>query len=95
MNRPRNPRERDPQHESRDDLRDYHDVQRDAYGRYDEDDWQPRESRGEGWGYGDAEAERGPAAPYYGGRGDEARRREADAQRGDYAARYGGERGQG
>lgn len=95
MNRQRFPRERDPQHESRDDLRDYRGVQRDAYGRYDEDDWQPRAARDERWGYGDTHAERGPAAPYYGGRGDAAHRREADAQRGDYAAHYGGERGQG
>lgn len=93
MNRQRFPRERDPHHESRDDLRDYRGVQRDAYGRYDEDDWQPREPRDD-WGYGDSRAERGPAAPYYGGRGDGTHRRTADAQRGDYAAHYGSERGQ-
>ena len=85
MNRQRFPRERDPQHESREDLRDYRGVQSGAYGRYDEDDWQPRSD----WGYGDGEAERGPAAPYYGGRGDGGRYRTPDAQRGDYAAHYG------
>lgn len=80
-----------------DDLRAYSGVQRGAYGRYDEDDWQPRERRGETqWGFGDYEAERGLSQ---GTRSDGSRDRapyaNADAQRGDYRDHYGNERGHG
>lgn len=101
----RNDRNRRPEPSS-ENLSAYSGVQRGAYGRYDEDDWQPREQRSEErgqprlqrgeeqWGYGDYEAERGLSQ---GPRGDGSRHRgpyaNADAQRGDYRDYYGNERG--
>jgi hypothetical protein len=97
MNRNGNDRNRPARPPSPDDLRAYSGVQRGAYGRYDEDDWQPREERGEEpWGYGDYAAERGLSQNP---RGDWSRDRQpyvnADAQRGDYRDHYGNERGHG
>jgi hypothetical protein len=95
MNRNGNPRDRSTRTEAQRDLGDYAGVQRGSYGRYDEDDWQPRESRaGERWGYGDFSAERGLSQ---GPRGDWNRDSSPyatpDAQRGDYRDHYGAERG--
>lgn len=95
MNRNGNPRNRSSRGQPQRDLGEYAGVQRDSYGRYDEDDWQLREQRtGERWGYGDFSAERGVS---YGQRGDGNRHgsphTSADAQRGDYRQHYGAERG--
>lgn len=91
----RNDRNRPPRAPAPTDLRDYTGVQRGAYGRYDEDDWQPPRSRGEeSWGYGDYSAERGISQSA--GRGDWTQSppfSATDAQRGDYRAHYGNERG--
>ena len=97
MNRNGNDRNRRLHDTSRDDLRAYSGVQRGAYGRYDEDDWQPRDQRSEEpWGYGDYAAERGLSQSP---RGDWSRASQpyvnADAQRGDYREHYGNERGHG
>lgn len=95
MNRNSNPRDRSPRSEPQRDLGEYAGVQRDSYGRYDEDDWQAREQHaGERWGYGDFSAERGTS---YGPRNDGDRHgsphTSGDAQRGDYRHHYGAERG--
>lgn len=77
------------------DLHDYTGVQRGVYGRYDEDDWQPREraaSREADWDYGNFSAERGSAATAHGDWPREPRF-PGERQRGDYRDHYGGERG--
>ncbi|HSX62511.1 MAG TPA: BON domain-containing protein [Tahibacter sp.] len=91
MNRNGNDRDR-PRQPPRTDLRDYAGVQRGTYGRYDEDDWQPRDQRGEDrWGYGDYVAERGLSQQP----GGMSSHFDAEAQRGDYRGHYGAERGHG
>lgn len=95
MNRNGNDRNDKPRTPGSNELRAYDGVQRGAYGRYDEDDWQPRQSRrDEPWGYGDLSAGRGPGQS---GRGDWTRAPQpnpnSDAQRGDYRAHFGAERG--
>ncbi len=95
MNRNGNSRDRSTRHQPPRDLGEYSGVQQGSYGRYDEDDWHPREPRsGDRWGYGDFSAERGPGhAP----RGDwnrgGASHNAGESQRGDYRHHYGAERG--
>lgn len=95
MSRNGNPRDRSSRSEPQRDLSEHTGVQRDSYGRYDEDDWQPREQRaGERWDYGDFSAERGPNhTPRHDGNRSRSPYATPDAQRGDYRNHYGAERG--
>lgn len=92
-NHDRNDNGRPARDAQRADLRDYTGVQRGAYGRYDEDDWQPRELRRDDAGYGDLSAERGLGR----GRSWETQggAAQSERQRGDYRDHYGRERGHG
>lgn len=92
MNRNDNDRNRPSRRYAPDDLRAYTGVQRGAYGRYDEDDWLPREVRSEAvWDYGDQGAGRGPDP------GPRGRPLQVDTEirHGDFRNHYGSDRGHG
>jgi osmotically-inducible protein OsmY len=74
------------------DLRNHRGVQRGAYGRYDEDDRQPR---GQDWGYGDYAAERGVSGLSRRDFPQDSPYAQQEVQRGDYRGNYGHERGHG